>query len=194
MRSKDLSHLSCPSLLFPLLLFPPAHWFPFPSLSHALTPFSLLLRKLAQLSVSPPAVPPAACPPERETPQQYRSQVKRKNRLRSQWTSGAQYNNRSLFLLQPFPHCCQNWKRQTFGEVAEDWGGSSWTAASQASSPLHSCLNDHSDKHTHMHRLLFSPLHLCTQPPYSLFMSRAIMCFNTVIKVKSETFVISWVI
>lgn len=77
---------------------PPTHTFTFASnirLSHTLTLLSLSL-PLPLSSNWPscpsalPQLPQLSALPKREAPQQYRSQVKRKNRLRSQWTSGAQ--------------------------------------------------------------------------------------------------------
>lgn len=72
------------------------------SLPRVFTLVFLSLPKLAQLSVSPPQLPQLSALPERETPQQYRSQVKRKNRLRSQWTVAPWKTIIPLFFLEPF--------------------------------------------------------------------------------------------
>lgn len=96
------------------------------------------------------------------------------------------------FSPSAFLHCCQDWKRQTFGEVTEE-EGSSLGQQPPRHLPflgnLYDCLKNHNDKHTHTHQLLLSPLNLCTLPPCSLLISRAIiMSFNTINKVKTETF------
>ena len=90
--------------LSPLLPSPPLSSSPF-SPQHTNSPFPLsslsLMLSLSSLSLSlssnwpscpsaPPQFPQLSALPKLEAPQQYRSQVKRKNRLRSQWTSGAQ--------------------------------------------------------------------------------------------------------
>lgn len=72
----------------------------------------------------------------------------------------------------------------------ESWRGGSplWTTASEAPSLFYNCLKDHSDKHTWTHQHLLSPLPLYTLPPLSLSISRAIMLFNIIIKVKIDFF------
>lgn len=131
MSAQGLGHLSCPPLLFSALLPPPTKQTNSPSPLHA-SPLYLmpsLTSHSLPLSLSPQNWPscPSALPqfpqlpalPKREAPKQYGSQVKRKNRLRSQWTSGAQRNNRSLFLLHSFSAAAGTGKDKPFGEVTE---------------------------------------------------------------------------
>lgn len=84
-----------------------------------------------------------------------------------------------------FHHCCRDWKRQTFGEVVEGARGYGGTFP-----PTYNCLKNHIDKHSNT--LLFSLFSHCHCG--SLSNSRAIMLFNAVIKVKTETCVDSRVI
>lgn len=157
--------------------------FPLSSLSYMLSLSSLLLSKLAQLSISPPAVPPAVCPPQTRSPTTIRVTGQEKEQAAftmDQWRPVKQ----SLPFSPPaFLPCCQDWKRQTFWRGSWRGGKSSWTTALEAPSPSYNCLTDHNDKHTWTH-LLLSTLHLYTQSQRSLSVSSAIISLNAVIKVK----------
>lgn len=127
MSAQGLGHLSCPPLLSSALLSPPTKQTNSPFPLHASPLY--LMPSLSSLSLSPqnwpscpsalPQFPQLSAPLKREAPKQYGSQVKRKNRLRSQWTSGAQRNNRSLFLLHSFSAAAGTGKDKPFGEVTE---------------------------------------------------------------------------
>ncbi len=127
MRSKDLGHLSCPLILSPLLFYLPNTLTPLslshPSLSHALTLFSLSPPKLAQLSISPPAVTPAVCPPRTSSPTTIQVTGQEKEQAAFTMDQWRPVKQSFPFSLPPFLHCCQDWKRQTFGELAEEEGG-----------------------------------------------------------------------
>lgn len=179
MSGKDLVHLSCP------LLFPPHNHSPLPltsvylSYPHTLS-LSLSPPKLAQLSISPPAVPPAVCPPRTRSPTTI--QVTGQEKEQAAFTMGQwrPIKQSSPFSPALFHHCCRDWKRQTFGEVVEGAGGYGGTFPS-----TYNCLKN---TPTHSCSLCF---HAATM---ALSNSRAIMLFNTIIKVKTEACVDSGVI
>ena len=195
MRSKDLLHLPCPFLLFPLPLLPLQHTdspLPLPSrsLSHALT-LSLYPCKLAQLSISPPAVPPAVCPPRTRNPTTIQVTGQEKEQAAFTMDQWRPVKQSLPFSPAASLNCCLDWKRQTFGEVAEE-----------GESPLGQQPPGHTAVLTIAWRstMINTLAHIGACTPHSIFaprcllMSRAIMSFNAVIKVKMKTFVIRWMI
>lgn len=194
MSRKDLGHCSCLPLLFPLLLFSsfPRTLIPLsllhPSLSHALTLLSLSLPKLAQLSISPPAVPPAVCPPQTRSPTTIQVTGQEKEQAAFTMDQWRPVKQSFPFSRPPFLRCCQDWKRQTFGEVAK---GGPLEQQPPRHLPLLTIAKRTTMINTRTHHLLLSPHYLFTFPSRSLSNSRANMPFNTIIKVRTETFVIS---
>lgn len=189
MRSKDLGHLFCPFLLFPLPLSPPTHWIPFPSLiplSHALTLFCLS-PQIGPAVHQPPHSSPSCLPSPNEKPHNNTGH-------RSRERTGCTHNGPVAPSKTIVPFFSSGLSALLPGlEKTNLWRGSwrggkpSWTTASQSHSPPYNCLKDHNDKHTCTHQHLLSPLHPCPLPPRHLFIWRVIMSFNTLIKVKTET-------
>ena len=147
-----------------------------PSLSLSL---SLSPPKLAQLSISPPAVPPAVSPPRARSPTTI--QVTGQEKEHAAFTMGQWRPIKQSFPFSPaLFHHCRDWKRQTFGEVVRGAGGLQGCRATFPST--YNCLKDHSDKHSNT--LLLTRFSRCHHG--SLSNSRAIMLFNTIVKVKTE--------
>lgn len=153
-------------------------------LSHAFTLFFLSLPKLAQLSISPPAVPPAVCPPRTRNPTTI--QVTGQEKEQAAFTIDQWRPIKQSFLFSPPAslHCWQDWKRQTFVEVAEEGG-----SPLGQQPPRHLLLLTIASRTTMIntlvhtsscsHHSIFALYHPCL----CLF-SRAIMSFNMIIKVK----------
>ena len=176
---EDLLHLSCPPPFFhshshsPLPLTSVYLSYPH-SLSLSLSP-----PKLAQLSISPPAVPPAVSPPRARSPTTI--QVTGQEKEHAAFTMGQWRPIKQSFPFSPaLFHHCRDWKRQTFGEVVRGAGGLQGCRATFPST--YNCLKDHSDKHSNT--LLLTRFSRCHHG--SLSNSRAIMLFNTIVKVKTE--------
>lgn len=209
MKSEDLCHLICP-LSRPLSSpsgFSVTHLFPPPPpqptlvlilLSHALTLSSLSPQTGPAVQQHPPpplpSTPPAVCPPWTRIPTtiQVTGQEKEQAALTiDQWRPLKQ----SFPILQwPFCTSCKNWKRQTFGEVAEkrrERGQEpSWTTAYKALFSFAQL----SQRSTRINTLVHTITYHSVSAPCSLFLSRAILSFNTIIKVKTKPVVIRWLI
>lgn len=138
-------------------------------------PLSLL--KLAQLSISPPAVPPAVCPPRTRSPTTIQVTGQEKEQAAftmDQWRP----------VKQSFPvlrHSSTTVAGTGKDKPLERWlkgqGGYGGTSPT-----TYNCLKNHIDKHSNTH--LFSLFSRCLCG--SLSNSRAITLFNAVIKVKTE--------
>lgn len=191
---EDLGHCSCPPLLFPLLLFPSHTNSPVPlaslSLAHALTLLSVSLSPQIGPAVHQPSCSSPSCLPSPN------EKLHNNTGHRSRERTGCVHNGPVAPSKTIIPFFSSTLSPLLPGlEKTNLWRGGQRGGPLEQQPPRHLPLLTIAKRttmiNTRTHHLILSPHCLFTLPPCSLSSSRASMPFNTIIKVRTETFVIS---